>query len=527
MTADFFEYFYTDKYDDKVLLKSSDKIFTVFDVKKLVKRKIDFLSSVEAGMVRLSADDTFEFIINFFACIFAGKEIFLSNQPEDDYKISTRCQVADEDFAEFKKIKPEDVMITFLTSGSSGEKKEIKKSLLNLLKEGSDLAEEFGFVKGLEFISTTTLNHLFGMTFHLMLPLNCEGVINTDRIHFPENIKGENLVLVSSPSFLGKMSKYEEKCALNTIITAGAKLEDEVFNYALTISQNMVEIYGSTETGIMAFRRKPQDNLRLFKNVSLTMHEYFANVTTPYSIEKEEVINDALEMVSEDEIKFLGRTDRILKIQEKRISAEEIENTLSGNEYVQEAYCLKFGEKLACLTALNKKGMDFIIQSGVVKLKEILKTFLEDKFEIIPQKWKFIDEIPKTLSGKIDAEKIENIFNLNLSLPLVMSRKYEPNAATYKLYFYRNCNFFKGHFPDFPILPGVVQLLYASIFAKDAFGISCTSGQFRRIKFSNLLKPDKIVNLRLELSERGVGFTYFHKEKICSSGLLPIKNYWR
>lgn len=527
MTANYLKYFYTNKFDEKVILKNKNKTYTVLEIKNLIGKKLDFLKNIQEENIEIDANDSFEFIINFFASTFSSKTIYPVCTPKNDGGMYRLKEQTGEKCSDFPKINPEDIMIVFSTSGSAGKKKEIKKSLKNLIKESEDLAEEFGFLQDIEFVSTTTLNHLFGMTFHFMFALNSGGIINTDRINYPENLKGKNQVLISSPSFLGKMAKYNESCLLNTIITAGAKLDDKTFDYALKISKNVIEIYGSTETGIIAYRKDYQDNFRVFKNVSIVPKEDYTNVSTPYSISRENIIKDAIKLLPNGEIELFGRTDRVLKIQEKRISAENLEDELLKNDYVNEAYCLKCGEKLACLVALKNSGMDFALKYGIPKLKKVLKSFLDDKFEIVPQKWKFIDEIPKTINGKIDLEKIEEIFNLNLSLPLVLSREYELNAATYKLYFYRNCNFFKGHFENYPILPGVVQLLLAILFTKDAFGISCNSGQFRRIKFSNLVTPDKIIDLRLETTERGIDFSYVDSEKKYSSGLLPLKNYWR
>ncbi len=527
MTVNCLEYFYTNKFDEKVLLKSRNKTYTVSEIKKFVGQKLDFLNGIKDENIGIEARDSFEFIINFFASAFAGKTIYPINNKKEDCELFILRNESGRNIAELPKINPEDIKIIFSTSGSSGEIKEIKKSLQNLIKEGKDLAEEFEFVKELEFVSTTTLQHLFGMTFHLMLALNSGGIINTDRINYPENLEGENQVLISSPSFLGKIAKYDECCSLNTIIAAGARLDDKTFDYALKISKNTIEIYGSTETGVIAYRKDYKDNFKIFKNISIIPMENCAKVSTPYSFNKEHIINDAIKITPDGKIKFLGRTDRILKIQEKRISAENIEKELLKNEYIEDAYCLKSGEKMACLAALNSKGMDFAVKYGIPKLKEIFKSFLENKFEVIPQKWKFTDEIPKNMNGKINPQRIEEIFSLNLSLPLVLSRKLEQNAATYKLFFYRNCNFFKGHFENFPILPGVVQLLFSILFTKDAFGINCTSGQFRRIKFSNLITPDSVIDLKLELNERGVDFCYVDSQKIYSSGLLPLKNYWR
>lgn len=529
MTANFLEYFYSEKYEDKVLLKKMGKNYSVSDVKNLVAYKVDFVKSISQELISLDAEDCFEFIINFLACVFCGKRILLNAKNINDKNIFFLNNQTGKNIGQLDNINPQEILITFYTSGSSGDKKEIVKSLENLINEGLDLYDEFKIVEGLEFVSTTTLNHLFGMTFHLMLPLNSGGIINVDRINYPENINDSNLVLISSPSFLDKMAKYGEvpKFKLHTTITAGAKLKEDTFDYMLSISGNVVEIYGSTETGVIAFRKNPKNNLKLFKNVQVIIQEEAIEVSTPYSYCQKNIISDNIEIKTGREMTVIGRTDRVLKIMEKRISAEEIELALLKNEFVLEAHCLKYGEKLACLVALNKKGKDFVISTSIPDLKKELRNFLENKFEIIPQKWKFIDEIPKNSNGKIDKEKIEHIFDLNLSLPLILDRKYGENEAVIDLYFYRHCDFFKGHFENYPVLPGVVQLFFAGYFAKDAFGIECTSGQFRRIKFSNLIRPDKIVSLKLEYTERGVVYSYSNAENIYSSGQMPIRNYWR
>ena len=169
--------------------------------------------------------------------------------------------------------------------------------------------------------------------------------------------------------------------------------------------------------------------------------------------------------------------------------------------------------------------MKFIIKEDKLTLIKKLKSALSRKFEIIPQRWKFIDEIPRTLNGKIDRARIERIFNINLSYPLIISREISKDRALFNLYFMSGSNFFKGHFDGMPVLPGVVEMFYADYFTQEAFGICCRTGQLRRIKFSNIIQPDMVVQLELIKTESGVSFKYFSDDKIYSSGIFPLKNY--
>ena len=92
-----------------------------------------------------------------------------------------------------------------------------------------------------------------------------------------------------------------------------------------------------------------------------------------------------------------------------------------------------------------------------------LKKELRNYLDIIPQRWNFTDEIPKNTMGKVNLDYMKSWFGVRLSLPLVISRE----KTMLDLIFHRDCNFFKGHFKDYPIVPGVVQLYYASFYIKE------------------------------------------------------------
>ena len=50
----------------------------------------------------------------------------------------------------------------------------------------------------------------------------------------------------------------------------------------------------------------------------------------------------------------------------------------------------------------------------------------------------------------------------------------------------KNCNFYKGHFPEFNITPGVAQLYLANDIANYNFDRSNTAGQIKKVKFSKI-----------------------------------------
>ncbi len=480
MDNNFLKYFKTSEYDEKIIFKNGDKNYPVKEIKSLL-----LSNNIEDENLRLA--------INLIK----------------------------------KSINNDD--IEFYTSGSTSDKRNcVKKTIQNLIIESNDLLEEFKLEGDLEFISTTTLEHLFGAEFHFVFPLNSGFMINLKRINYPEDLNIKNAVLITSPSFLETMRKYDVQIEVKPryIFTAGAKLENETYEYAKSIcSGDVIDIYGSSESGSIGYRKDYKSmRLKLFRGIKiLALKDDCTEILTEYSKENHQIIKDRMELFG-DEIELLGRSDRVLKVQEKRIDANVLESKIKENEYIDDCYCLEFAGKIATLVILNNLGKEFLLKNGSVELIKSLKNHLKTDFEKIPQKWKFFDEIPKNIRGKIDKEKIRELFELNLSLPLILSRIKEENSITFRLIFLGNSNFFKGHFEDLPILAGVVQLFYVDFFSKLAYNLDCHCGQIRRVKFANIIKPNQIIDLELTKTDTGISFKYKDENKTYSSGILPIKN---
>ena len=82
--------------------------------------------------------------------------------------------------------------------------------------------------------------------------------------------------------------------------------------------------------------------------------------------------------------------------------------------------------------------------------------------------------------------------------------------------------YFEGHFPDFPVVPGVVQVHWAVEFAHTAFKMTGSVAQASQIKFSNLMRPlDELCLILDHLPEKSlVIYSYRADEKIYASGRL-------
>ena len=528
-----FDKFNSCECDVKIVLNNGEKEFTFRELKELVFIKSEFLKSIDSKNIVVLGNDSFSFVINFLACVFARKEIFLLddkhnlNYLETDYYVAEEVSGNEKQTGDlfFGDIDSHNTIINFFTSGSSAQPKQIKKTLWNLIEEAKDIAEEFenfGTNK-LNFISTTKMNHLFGLTFHFMVPF-CNGyTICTKPVQYPEEINTPNAFLVSTPAFLEKLMKYnvELETPPEWIISAGSKLNIDIFKY-IEKNSNVIEIYGGTETGIVAYKRHYNETaMKKFKKVKISTDEQNrAVVVSNYFPEDIITQNDAIEIISGDYFKLLERTDRVLKIHDKRISAPRFEKEINDHKFIGDSYCLRMDKKLACLAVLSSAGKDYFLKNGNISLTKELKMDLSQKFDIVPQKWRYVAEIPKNETGKFDKQRIEKIFNTNITYPALLNHTLSKDEANIEMVFPKNSNFFRGHFDEFPITPGVVQLFFAHWLAQDYFNIKIPVDTVRKIKFTNIIKPDRRLHLSLINKEDRVAFKYFFDDTIFSSGIF-------
>ena len=512
------ERFYTNKFDSEVVLKIGDKNISYAELKQYVyAQKMEFEKERANGLV-LFGDNSFEFVINFFAALFSKKEIYLLTDKNRLSMLNVDYFLPKEPTKQenpiFETIEIEKTRINFFTSGSTSIPKVITKNFLNLLTEAKAISNQFAFEKDITFYSTTIMSHMFGLTFHFMLPLYLGSVISTEKVEFPEQMENvEDYILISSPSFLEKMYKYEIlfPTSPKRIITAGDKLKENVCEFFKQKS-DIIEIYGSTETGVIAFKNNTQ-NFKKFDMVGISQDKNNCIVVkSKFFMEDEVKMEDVIEKISEEEFVLKGINDRLVKIKEKRISLVELESNIKEHSSVNDCYCFKYGEVLACIVSTSDYELN----------DKILKEHLLKYSEIVPKKWRFLDEIPKTDTGKIDKQTIEQIFSMNLSFPFIVSRKVEENRVELELIFRKNSNFFQGHFSVMPILPGVVQLFYANYFAKKLFKIEIPCDEAKRVKFTNIIKADDKVTLVLNKKEKGIEYSYVANDKSYSSGIFVI-----
>ena len=112
-----------------------------------------------------------------------------------------------------------------------------------------------------------------------------------------------------------------------------------------------------------------------------------------------------------------------------------------------------------------------------------------------------------------------------LTLPEIASLERRPDGLHLGFVLAADLEYFAGHFPQAPLLPGVVQVGWAVELARLHLepGASAELGRFRSlasVKFMRVLQPGAQVRLRLsaDSASRELAFEYREGDVICSSG---------
>lgn len=318
------------------------------------------------------------------------------------------------------------------TSGSTGEPKCIRKALRQLEAECHVLESCWGnAAKDTVVAATTPYHHIYGLLFRLLWPL-CAGrpFDNTtiaEPIAFIERLTFlKETLLISSPAQLSRLpdlldlAKIGKKPRL--IFSSGGLLcTDTASRYADAWGASPVEVFGSTETGGIAWRRQsavsawtPMPGIRLSADAdnALLVRSPFLPGESALRME------DAVEFNDDGTFHLRGRLDRIVKIEEKRLSLPEMEAWLAQHAAVANAAVvpLKIGTRTVVGAVIAVQEVHGASAEHRKQLIATLKTHLRQKYDtiLLPRRWRFVEQLPYNERGKLAAENLVALLNTPL-----------------------------------------------------------------------------------------------------------------
>ena len=402
------------------------------------------LKKTESPRIAICCDNSYLFSIAFFAAVYTDKKIILpgNHQPAMLDLLSSEFDLLINDaFCEdkisflsdlperfdFYKLDLNKVMLTLFTSGSTGVPKAITKTLQMLDAEIHSLENQWGdLLAGTAIVSTVSHQHIYGLLFRILWPL-CAGRAFAchDLIYTEQVIKNglNTQTLISSPALLKRVQNEGDLVNYRAVFSSGGPLSNEAANGSKKqLNSFPIEVFGSTETGGIGFRQQHEkDSLwHFFPEVKVKLvDENCLALLSPWLSEgggDYYQTSDQCELFANQKFRLKGRIDRIVKIEEKRISLLEVEVHLNELKWIAESAVLVVDDPhrvaLGALITLTDSGKKELLRLGKgkfwIQLRQVLRQWIEPVG--IPRHFRVADEIPMNKQGKRLAQVIAESF---------------------------------------------------------------------------------------------------------------------
>ncbi|WP_460368666.1 AMP-binding protein [Pseudomonas sp. Tul1A2] len=431
--------------------------------------------------------------------------------------------------------------LSLCTSGSSGEPKRIDKTLRQLANEVEALEQLWGADLGEAcIIGSVATQHIYGLLFRVLWPLCAGRPFLREQLAFPEDLQRASreypaFAWVASPALLKRMGDnldWPALSAVRRVFSSGGALPLEA---AQSLQQRLqqwpTEILGSSETGGIAWRQGEQ-LWQPFAGVQLSQDNDGALlIASPYlPAGHVEHTADAARIAADGRFELLGRLDRIVKLEEKRISLPMLEQALVTHDWVAEARLGVVQENRASLGALlvlSEDGLFALREHGRRNLTETLRQHLRQHCEALalPRRWRLVRQLPLNSQGKLPQADIETLLMApRAKAPEVLSQVETEGEWSLQLSVPPDLAYFSGHFPKAPVLPGVVQVEWALNLGRQLLNLTGPFAGMEVLKFQQLVRPgDEIqLHLRFDPERRKLYFAYRNDTATCSSGRILL-----
>lgn len=416
-------------------------------------------------------------------------------------------------------------LLQIFTSGSTAEPCAIPKRLGQLFDEVLGLEQAFGqALLSCEVCATVSHQHIYGLLFRVLWPLASGRVFQAQRLAFVEALAealqvgsaAAGPVLIASPAHLKRLPAVDLR-GLRRVFSSGGPLPETALPECQQVfGQAPVEVYGSSETGGVAWRQRDTQDLRqglawhALPGVSWRLQrdaesgEELLAISSPHLPDSAWTLtqdkaapdpNDAQQFV------LLGRADRILKIEEKRVSLHALEAQLMASGWIQELRVLSLPgprQQLAVIAQLNEAGWAVHDSAGRKALAERLRARLLQGLEAVvaPRRWRFVSALPLNTQGKATQAQLLALFDPRRPAS-VRTLKAQADEVELGLIVDASLPQFDGHFPGAPVLPGVAQLEWAIRFGREFFSMPAQFQALEVLKFQQVISPGMSVRLSL------------------------------
>lgn len=255
-------------------------------------------------------------------------------------------------------------------------------------------------------VATVPPQHMYGLEYSVLLPLFGHAAVHASRPFFAADIAAvlgalpEPRMLVTTPVHLRALVDSSQSLpALSGIVSATAPLTRELARAAeARFGAPVQEVFGSTETCVIAHRRTAQDEVWTpYAGVALHPQPDGTRIEAP-QLEQPVVLADLVELHEDGRFRLRGRNTDLLEIAGKRASLGDLTHKLLAVPGVRDGVVFQLDDtdaigvrRIAALAVAPGMSASAILDA--------LRGGIDPVF--LPRPLKAVDALPRSETGKL------------------------------------------------------------------------------------------------------------------------------
>lgn len=322
------------------------------------------------------------------------------------------------------RLAADEVHLDFFTSGTTSQPKRVARTLAQFEAEAAMLDGVWGGALG-PALATVPHQHVYGLTFRVLWPMAAGRPFSATLHEVWESLLAElspDAMVVSSPAHLSRLGGFDPvESRPRLVLSAGAPLPPAAARECLRVFGVLpTEIYGSTETGAIAARRQetPDALWRALPGAGIRREDDGRlSVRLPWiGAEHWVATEDRIDLSLDGGFSLLGRADRVVKIEGKRVSLPQVEAALMALPQVADVAAIALSgtrDEVAAVVVPSPAGRAELDRLGSFRFGRLLRAALADRLEPLtrPRRWRFVDAIPETAMGKRSQALVAALFD--------------------------------------------------------------------------------------------------------------------
>ncbi len=315
-------------------------------------------------------------------------------------------------------------LVKFFTGGSTGRPRMWSKTPRNLFAEAFFHARKYRITPQDRILATVPPYHIYGFLYSVLIPLVSSASVIDAIPTFPEEIR--NCLAHQSPTVFASVPVHYRVLngtdipgkSLRHAVSSAGKLDTADADYfTRAAGVDLIEIYGSTETGGIADRRRAAGETALtpFEAIDwkivdgrLRVRSEFISPDMGTDHEGFFITGDRVAPQGKGRFRLLGRADGIVKVGGNRVDLEAIRDLVKQIEGVEDAVVISLPGATG-----RENDICAVVQGEVTaaEIQEYISAGLQP--HAIPRRIKIAARIPVSSSGKYDRAAIEALFRMD------------------------------------------------------------------------------------------------------------------